>query len=139
MQKTNSTDYKTPGSERGSATFALCGVVVALGLVFVASLAIARAARERSEAQSAADAVALAGAGSGRAVANRVAEANRVEIVEWTESVDAVQVVVALGKADAGSAGGYDQTASARAERTERAGPVTIDVWIPLEPPPEGP
>ena len=113
------------GRERGSTVFVLTGVVVAIGLLFVASLQIARAAIERSDAQIGADAVALAGAGADRATASRVAQENGVRITQWSESDAGVEVSVVLL--------GGDQTASARAERTTRERPIVVDVWIPID------
>ena len=113
------------GRERGSTVFALTGVVVAVGLLFVASLQIARAAIERSDAQIGADAVALAGAGADRATASRVAQENGVRITQWSESDAGVEVTVVLL--------GADQSASARAERTTRERPIVVDVWIPVD------
>lgn len=98
---------------------------MAIGLLFVASLGIARAALERSDAQAGADAVALAGAQDDRATATKVAKHNGVRIVEWVESDDSVEVTVELERAQ--------QQASARAERGLRSGPITIDVWLPIE------
>jgi hypothetical protein len=112
-------------SESGNTTFVVAGVLVAVGLLFVASLAIARAAIERSATQSAADAVALAGAGGGRTEADRVASANAVRIVTYIESDRAVEATVQLAQGDL--------TASARAERGQTSQPVIIDVWIPIE------
>jgi Putative Flp pilus-assembly TadE/G-like len=112
-------------SESGNITFVVAGVLVAVGLLFVASLAIARAAIERSATQSAADAVALAGAGGDRSEADRVANANAVRIVSYLESDRAVEATVQLTDGD--------QTASARAEQGQTSHPVTIDVWIPVD------
>jgi Flp pilus assembly protein TadG len=116
-------------SESGNTTFVVAGVVVAIGLLYVASLAVARAAIERSEAQSAADAVALAGAGGDRTEADRVASANGSRVVSYTESDRAVEVIVQMDH--------RDQIASARAERGENSQPVTIDVWVPIDEIPE--
>jgi Putative Flp pilus-assembly TadE/G-like len=111
-------------SESGNATLVVAGVVTAVGLLFVASLSVARAAIERSEAQSAADAVALAGAGGDRADADRVAKANKVTVTAFADSDTAVEVTVRRLEGD--------QAASARAERGEMVRPVTIDVWVPI-------
>jgi Putative Flp pilus-assembly TadE/G-like len=112
-------------SEWGNTTFVVAGVVVAVGLLFVASLSIARAVIERSKAQSGADAVALAGAGGGRDDADRVAFSNAVQVVAWTASDRAVEVTVELI--------GTHQFASARAERQDDNRPVTISFWVPVE------
>ncbi len=112
-------------SESGNVTFVVAGVVIAVGLLFVASLPIARAVIERSRAQSGADAVALAGSGGGREDADRVAAANAVQIVAWVASENAVEVTVELI--------GTDQLASARGERQEDNRPVTISFWVPVE------
>lgn len=114
-----------PISERGNTTFVLGGVVVVIGVLFVASLGVARAAYERSDAQAGADAVALAGAQGDRAAATLVAARNGVHIVKWNESSDSVEVTVVLERAN--------QHASARAERAWSNGPITIDIWIPIE------
>jgi Putative Flp pilus-assembly TadE/G-like len=118
-------------SESGNATLVVAGVVTAIGMLFVASLAIARAAIERSEAQSGADAVALAGAGGDRADADRVAKANAVTVTAFSDTDTAVEVTVR--RLDG------DQVASARAERGQTARPITIDVWVPItDEPPDG-
>jgi hypothetical protein len=114
-------------SEFGSTVFVLAGVVVVIGLIFVASLQVARAAIERSDSQVGADAVALAGAGADLATARQVASENGVRITEWTESDVAVEVTVTLL--------GTDQQASARAQRGTRPKPIVVDVWIPVEDP----
>lgn len=111
--------------ERGSTVFVLTGVVVAIGLLFVASLQIARAVIERGDAQIGADAVALAGAGADRATASRVAQENDVRITQWSESDAGVEVTVELLRGE--------QRASARAERTTRERPIVVDVWIPVD------
>ena len=111
-------------SESGNTTFVVAGVLVALALLFVASLAVARAAIGVSRAQSGADAVALAGAGGDRADADRVASAPESKVVAYRESDSAVEVTVQLI--------GSDQRASARAERGDTARPVTLEMWVPV-------
>jgi Flp pilus assembly protein TadG len=72
--------------EKGSLTLLFAGVVTLLGVVAFATLRLANVASDRSRAQAGADAVALAGATQTRDIAHRIARANDVVIISYTET-----------------------------------------------------
>ena len=88
-------------SERGQALPLLAGILVVAGVVALVVADLGVAAVQRAQARTAADAAALAGAAEGEAAAREVAAANDGELLSFVADRRTVEVVVAVGRAQA--------------------------------------